>query len=84
MKELIKVECPVCHRVLWVSPGGEVIKHEKSRKKKEVSFSELIHKEKEKKEKVDQTFLLAKELESKKKREAAELFKKSFENNEIK
>ena len=84
MKELLKIECPVCRHVLWVSPDGEVIQHEKSLKKKDVSFTELIKKEKDKKEKVDQTFLLAKELESKKKREAAELFKKSFENNKIK
>ena len=81
MEELNKVKCPVCHHILWINQNNDVIKHEKSRVKKDISLDKLIIKEKEKKEKFDETFLSAKQLERRKKKEAEEIFKNAFKEN---
>ena len=81
MDELNKVTCPVCRHILWINQNNDVIKHEKSKVKKDISLDKLISKEREKKERFDETYLSAKELEKRKKREAEDIFKNAFKDH---
>jgi hypothetical protein len=78
MDEIIRIECPCCHNILWLDKNHRVIKHEKNRAKKEVSLQELLKQEKIKKESYDETFLSAKKLGEKKKEDASVLFNNAF------
>ncbi len=43
MSKIIKVECPVCKSLLYIDVEKEiVIKHERQKKKKEISLDELL------------------------------------------
>jgi len=80
MGQINKILCPVCHHILWVDENQKVIKHERSRQRRERSLDRLIEKEKEKREKFDETFLSARELEKKKKQEAEDIFKNALKD----
>jgi hypothetical protein len=64
MANLVEIECPHCHRSLWIDTDKKiVIQQKKAKKKAPKSFDSLLQKEKEKKEKADERFIMAKELE---------------------
>jgi len=77
-KEVFKVSCPDCHKVLWIdSQSREVIKSERPKKAKG-SLDDLLLKEKKKKSESDQRFTSTAELARKKKEEAQEKFEQAF------
>jgi len=71
---VFRVSCPVCRCVLWVDAvSREVVKSEKSKKKKG-SLDELLEKEKKRKSEFDRKFEATAELEREKKKKAQEKF----------
>jgi hypothetical protein len=81
MSDIIEIECPDCHTILWIDPEKKnIIKHKKKAPKKTASFDDLLNKEKEKKEKADERFLLAKKVEEAKKKKAEALFSKQLKD----
>jgi hypothetical protein len=72
------VNCPVCRTALWIDPVcQEVVKTEKSKKKKG-SLDELLEKEKKRKSEFDRKFEATAELEKEKKKKAQEKFAEVF------
>lgn len=68
------VSCPACRSILWIDPvSQEVVKSEKSQKKKG-TLDELLEKEKKRKSKFDRKFEATVELEREKKKKAQEKF----------
>jgi hypothetical protein len=68
------VSCPVCRSVLWIdSMSQEVVKSEKSQKKKG-TLDELLEKEKKRKIEFDRKFEATAEMEREKKKKAQEKF----------
>ena len=72
--DVFRVNCPVCRTVLWIDPvSQEVVKTEKSKKKKG-TLDELLEKEKKRKSEFDRKFEATAELEKEKKKKAHEKF----------
>jgi hypothetical protein len=72
------VNCPVCRAVLWIDlVSQEVVKSEKSQKKKG-TLDELLEKEKKRKGEFDRKFEATAELEREKKKKAHEKFAEAF------
>lgn len=68
------VNCPVCRSVLWIDPvSQEIVKSEKSEKKKG-TLDELLEKEKKRRVEFDRKFEATAEMEREKKKRAQEKF----------
>lgn len=71
---MFHVNCPRCRSVLWVDPvSQDVVKSEKSQKKKG-TLDDLLEKEKKRKSEFDRKFEATAELEKEKKKKAQEKF----------
>lgn len=77
---VFQVVCPCCQAFLWIDPvNKEVIKSEKTKKKKG-SLDDLLLKEKKKKDEVDRRFTATAELAKERQQKAKEKFEKAFAN----
>jgi hypothetical protein len=75
---VFRASCPVCRSVLWIDPvSEEVVKSEKSKKKKG-SLDDLLEKEKKRRSEFDRKFEATAELEREKKKKAQEKFAEVF------
>jgi uncharacterized Zn finger protein (UPF0148 family) len=71
---VFRVSCPVCRTDLWIDPvSQEVVKSEKSKRKKG-TLDELLEKEKKRKSEFARKFEATAELEKEKKKKALEKF----------
>ncbi len=83
MTKIIKIECPVCKSILYIDVEKQVVvKHEKVKKKKDISLEELLEQQKKREGILDVKFKGAVELEKRKQKEIEEKIKKALENKE--
>ena len=72
------VECPGCHKVLWIDPvTQQVIRSERSQRKKG-SLDDLLVQEKKKREGFERKFEATSEMQKERKEKAREIFDKAF------
>ena len=77
-KKVFRIECPGCHKVLWVDPvTRQVIKSEKGQRKKG-SLDDLLVQEKKKREEFERKFEATSEMQKERKEKAREIFEKAL------
>ncbi len=83
MTKIIKIECSVCKSILYVDVEKQiVVKHERIKKKKEISLDELISKQKRRGDILETKFRGAAELEKRKQLELEEKIKKALKKKD--
>jgi len=83
MAEIIKIECPICGAMLYIDVEKKVVvKHERVKKKKDVSLEELLEEHKKREDILEVKFKGAAELEKRKQKELEEKIKKALEKKE--
>jgi hypothetical protein len=77
-KEVFRIQCPGCRRVLWIDPvTQQVIRSEKSKRKKG-SLDDLLVQEKKKREGFERKFEATSEMQKERKEKAREIFEKAL------
>lgn len=77
-QKVFRIECPGCHKVLWVDPvTQQVIRSEKSKRKKG-SLDDLLVQEKKKREEFERKFEATSEMQKERKEKARKIFEKAF------
>ncbi len=83
MAEIIKIECPICGTMLYIDvKKGIVVKHERARKRKDISLDELLEQQRKREDILEVKFKGAAELEKRKQKELEEKIKKALEKKE--
>jgi hypothetical protein len=79
-KEVFRIHCPGCQRVLWIDPVTQhVIRSEKSKRKKG-TLDDLLVQEKKKREGFERKFEATSEMQKERKEKAREIFEKALTN----
>lgn len=77
-KEVFRIQCPGCRRVLWIDPvTQQVIRSEKGKRKKG-SLDDLLVQEKKKREGFERKFEATSEMQKERKEKAREIFEKAL------
>jgi len=77
-KEVFRIKCPGCQRVLWIDPiTQQVIRSEKGKRKKG-TLDDLLVQEKKKRAGFERKFEATSEMQRERKEKARELFEKAL------
>jgi hypothetical protein len=77
-KEVFRIQCPGCRKVLWIDPvTKQVIRSEKGKREKG-TLDDLLVKEKKKREGFERKFEATSEMQKERKEKAREIFEKAL------
>jgi hypothetical protein len=78
--KIFQIQCPGCHKVLWIDPVMQQVIRTETGKRKKGSLDELLVQEKKKREGFERKFEATSELQKERKEKAREIFEKALSN----
>ncbi len=78
--KVFQIQCPGCHKVLWIDPVTQQVLKSETGKRKKGSLDDLLVQEKKKREGFERKFEATSELQKERKEKARELFEKALSN----